>query len=186
MSGRGRGDETGADPSAAGLVGPELVQLGLRRPTLGLRVKRRVAHDARALGPLAERVGLHPEEARIACECHDVLFAEVARALEQGARSLAEISAATGLGLGLCGGARCLDAIALHVARHTGRSAKETRLEAAALVSPQGAGGAAELARASLAYARQGDDAFPSEDDDEPELVVTIAGARHRRAQGKG
>jgi hypothetical protein len=157
---------------------PDLVQLVLRRPTVGARVRDRVARDPRTLSVLAERIGRRADEARVVCECDDVLFAELGRAMDEGARSLAEVVARTGLGRGACGGVRCLDAVALHVAWRTGRSAAETRREAAGLVRMD-----AVLAEATLAYARLEDDVFEEEDDDEPELVVTVAGRRGGRAR---
>jgi hypothetical protein len=160
-------DETGEE------LHPDLVQLGLRRPTLGSRVRKRVARDPAALTALAERVGRSVAEGRVACECEDVLVAEIERALEDGASSIAQIVARTGAGTGVCGGARCLDAIALHTARCTGRPARELRAEVSALVSGiRGEGPHASLARISLAYARMADDAFDEEHDDEPEVVV--------------
>lgn len=161
----------------------DLVQLALRRPTLGARVTGRVAR-ARALGPLADRVGRSAREGRVACECEDVLFAEVARALDEGVRSMAQLAVRTGLGTGTCGGARCLDMVALHLARVTGRSVAEVLREAAALV-PSRAGSSGPdrgLARTCLAYARSGDDAFEDEgEEDEPELVVHTTRPRGRR-----
>ncbi len=153
---------------------PDLVQLGLRRPTLGARVRSRVAHQPEALAELADRVGRSARESRIACECEDVLVAEISRAIEGGARSLAQIALRTGLGTGVCGGARCLDAVALHVARESGRPAHELRAEAAVLVraGPQ-LGPDRGLAAVTLAYARLGDDvSVEAQDDDEPEVVV--------------
>jgi len=161
----------------------DLVQLALRRPTLGARVTSRVA-GSQAVGPLAERVGRSRFEARIACECEDVLVAEISRALEDGVRSMAQLAVRTGLGTGACGGARCLDGMALHLARVTGRPVSEVLREAAALVPVRsGADGPDRgLAHASLAYARMGDDVFDDEqDDDEPELVVQSVRPRGRR-----
>lgn len=153
---------------------PDLVQLSLRRPTIGVRVMARIAREPSALGALAERVGRAPHEARLACECEDVLVAEVSRALEAGARSVAEVVSRTGLGRGACGGAGCLDALALHVARRTGRETRVVLEEAAALRPDTGSEGPDRgLAHIALAYARLADDAFDDEDeDDEPELVV--------------
>jgi hypothetical protein len=155
---------------------PDLVQLGLRRPTLGARARVRVAADPSALTELADRVGRSARQGRVACECEDVLVAEITRAIDDGARSLAQITLRTGLGSGVCGGARCLDQVALHVAARSGRSAHELRAEAAALVR---AGAGVDpgpdrgLARVSLAYARLGDDVgVETQDDDEPEVVV--------------
>ncbi len=179
----------GPDPDdTSELPNPELVQLMLRRPTLGARVRERVTSRGAALGPLAERVGKIPREGRIACECEDVLFAEVARAIDDGARSLAQIVARCGIGTGVCGGARCLDSIALHVAARTGRPARELRAEVETIVQrAQPDARSAEgpdrgLARISLAYARLGDDAFDDAmDDDEPEIVVNEPRAKRRR-----
>ncbi|GAB4214685.1 MAG: hypothetical protein OHK0013_39600 [Sandaracinaceae bacterium] len=159
---------------------PELVQLALRRPTLGARVRDRVARDPRGLTALAEGIGRRVTDARVVCECEDVLFGELARALDEGARTLDEVVKRTGLGRGTCGGARCLDAAALHVAWRTGCSAEAARREAASLVRRD-----AGLAEASLAYARLEDDVLEEEDDDdEPEIVVTVAGARGPRGVG--
>lgn len=168
MSGADDAGETGHGPH------PDLVQLGLRRPTLGARVRARVAADPDALSELADRVGRSAIASRVACECEDVLVAEVARAIEGGARTLAQIALRTGLGTGACGGARCLDQVALHVAARSGRPARELRLEAAALVragAPLGTDRG--LACVTLAYSRLGDDvSVEREDDDEPEVVV--------------
>jgi len=161
----------------------DLVQLALRRPTLGARVTSRIARSP-AVGPLADRVGRSWAEARIACECEDVLVAEISRALEEGVRSMAQLAVRTGLGTGTCGGARCLDAVALHLARLTGRPASETLREAAALVPVRAGvhGPDRGLARTCLAYSRLGDDVFDDgEDDDEPELVVQTTRPRGRR-----
>jgi hypothetical protein len=150
------------------------VQLGLRRPTLGGRARARVAADPAALGVLADRVGRSVREGRIACECEDVLVAEVTRALEEGARLIAQIALRTGLGTGVCGGGRCLDQVALHVAARSGRAADDLRAEVAALVRARPLTGPDRgLAITTLAYARLGDDASVEEqDDDEPEIVV--------------
>jgi hypothetical protein len=156
---------------------PELVQLALRRPTLGARARARVARDADAVSALADRVGRDAAEGRVVCECADVLFAEVSRALGRGA-TLTELMAETGVGRGACGGARCLDGLALYLAWRTGRSARAARDEVAALTASSGPEHA--LARVFTAYARLGDDTFDDDDDDEPELVVTVAGARDR------
>jgi bacterioferritin-associated ferredoxin len=172
------------DPDDTGeLPNPELVQLSLRRPTIGARVRERVTARGPALGAIADRVGRVVREGRIACECEDVLVAEIGRAIDEGARSIAQIVARTGAGAGLCGGARCLDAIALHVAARTGRSARELRTEVEAIV-PRASADAPDrgLARISLAYARLGDDAFDDTmDDDEPEIIVNEPRAKRRK-----
>lgn len=180
MSGGGDAERK---PAEAAAEHPDLVQLGLRRPTLGARARARVASDESALTELADRVGRSAREGRVACECEDVLVAEITRAIDEGARSLAQIALRTGLGTGLCGGARCLDQVALHVAARSGRSAHELRAEAAALVrtSESGleAGPDRGLARVSLAYARLGDDvSVEAQDDDEPEVVVSTRRGR--------
>lgn len=181
MSGGGDAERK---PAEAAAEHPDLVQLGLRRPTLGARARARVASDPSALTELADRVGRSAREGRVACECEDVLVAEITRAIDEGARSLAQIALRTGLGTGLCGGARCLDQVALHVAARSGRSAHELRVEAAALVRTSASGGLDAgpdrgLARVSLAYARLGDDvSVEAQDDDEPEVVVSTRRGR--------
>ncbi|MBN8612725.1 MAG: (2Fe-2S)-binding protein [Deltaproteobacteria bacterium] len=172
------------DPDDTGeLPNPELVQLSLRRPTIGARVRERVGSRGPVLGPIADRVGRSVREGRIVCECEDVLAAEIGRAIEEGARSLAQIVARSGAGTGLCGGARCLDAIALFVAARTGRSARELRAEVEAIVPRASAEGPDRgLARITLAYARVSDDAFDdTTDDDEPEIVVNEPRPKRRR-----
>lgn len=174
-----------ADPDDTGeLPNPELVQLSLRRPTIGARIRDRVSSRGTALGPIADRVGRVVRDGRIACECDDVLFAELGRSIDEGARSLAQVVARTGVGTGVCGGARCLDAVALHVALRTGRSAREVRGEVEALVPKTSADGPDRgLARASLAYARLPDDAFDDalDDDDAPEIIVNEPRGKRRR-----
>jgi bacterioferritin-associated ferredoxin len=172
-------DDAGEHKSAEGAAEhPDLIQLGLRRPTLGARARARVAKDPNALTELADRVGRSAREGRVACECEDVLVAEITRAIDEGARSLAQIALRTGLGTGICGGARCLDPVALHLAARCGRPTHELRAEAAALVRTSerpghDPGPDRGLARVSLAYARLGDDvSVEAQDDDEPEVVV--------------
>ena len=159
---------------------PDLVRLGLRRPTLGARVRTRVASDPMTLGQLAEQIVRDPRQARIACECEDVLVAEIRLEIDAGVRSLAEIALRTGLGTGVCGGARCLDAVALEVAARSGRRGCELRDEAATLLLARSSTGPDRgLARISLAYARLGDDvSIDAEDDGDPEVIVNGRGRR--------
>lgn len=157
-------------------VHPALVQLALRHPTVSQRVRARIAADD-DVESLAERVGQEPTAGRVVCGCGDVLFAELERALASGTTSLAGLVEALGVGRGRCGGALCLDRVALWLAHRTGAPATELRRDVEALVAAGGEGSDRGLARISLAYARLGDDPFV-DDDDEPELVVKVAGRR--------
>jgi hypothetical protein len=173
------GKEDDRDEETVAADHPDLVQLALRRPTLGARARARVGREPRSLTALAERIGRRVSDARVVCECEDVLFGELALALDDGARSLTDVVERTGLGRGACGGVRCLDAAALHVAWRTGSTAEDTRREAGRLARMD-----TVLAEATLAYARLDDDVLEAEDDDdEPEVVVTVAGGRGRRGR---
>jgi glycerol-3-phosphate dehydrogenase len=57
---------------------------------------------------IAERIARRPSEARVVCLCEPVIEAEVRHALDgEFARSVADVSRRTRLGLGACGGMRC-------------------------------------------------------------------------------
>lgn len=64
-------------------------------------------HGARARR-IAERVARDPGQARVVCVCEPVLEAEVRHVLQhEFARTVADVSRRTRLGLGACGGMRC-------------------------------------------------------------------------------
>lgn len=174
-------DETGAEGPAGSVdrvtLESTLARLVSKRPTLGARILARIGTSSHPAA-LASRLGSRPAEGRIACECADVSFGEIDETVDRGAVSLPQVVAATGLGTGVCAGRRCLDDVALLLARATGRAAAELRAEVDSLMfrlEPRGA--ALELARVAHAHARAGDDPF-IEDEDEPEVVVR--GARGR------
>jgi bacterioferritin-associated ferredoxin len=61
----------------------------------------------------------------ILCRCEDVTVSDVARALATGYSDLEEVKRYTGFGTGPCQGKECLRAVALAIARATGRPPAE-------------------------------------------------------------
>jgi glycerol-3-phosphate dehydrogenase len=88
----------------------EVDALGLsRRLSIDAVAARRLAyrHGARALR-IAERIERHKSERQVVCSCEPVVEAEIRHVVrEEFARSVADVSRRTRLGLGACGGMRC-------------------------------------------------------------------------------
>jgi bacterioferritin-associated ferredoxin len=61
----------------------------------------------------------------ILCRCEDVTASDVERALATGYTDLEEVKRYTGFGTGPCQGKECLRAVALAIARATGRAPEE-------------------------------------------------------------
>ena len=61
----------------------------------------------------------------ILCRCEDVTASDVERALATGYTDLEEVKRYTGFGTGPCQGKECLRAVALAIARATGRSPEQ-------------------------------------------------------------
>jgi glycerol-3-phosphate dehydrogenase len=72
---------------------------------------------------IAERAQRRPSEARVVCVCEPVIEAEVRYVLQhEHARSVADVSRRTRLGLGACGGMRCAARCGAIVAEERGLS----------------------------------------------------------------
>jgi glycerol-3-phosphate dehydrogenase len=88
---------------------------------------RRLAyrHGSRAQR-IAERVARRPSESRVVCVCEPVIEAEVRHVIEdEFARSVADVSRRTRLGLGACGGMRCAARCGAIVAEELGAMPSE-------------------------------------------------------------
>ncbi|MCS6858386.1 MAG: hypothetical protein NZM37_11790 [Sandaracinaceae bacterium] len=99
----------------------------------GGRIKSRVARVSYGQDLLA-RLSMDPREARVVCECNDVLIGEILVALGEG-KGFAEILHLTGIGRGGCHGLRCLVPTALLVAMESGESPAKLREQALALLA---------------------------------------------------
>lgn len=94
-------------------------------------------HGSRAL-QIAERVKERPREACTVCVCEPVIEAEVRHAVQnEWARSVADVSRRTRLGLGACGGMRCAARCGQIVAQELGLSPQEGLRQAASFLVRQ-------------------------------------------------
>lgn len=94
-------------------------------------------HGSRA-ERIAERMKRHPAEARTVCVCEPVLEAEVRHVLQhEQARSVADVSRRTRLGLGACGAMRCAARCGTIVAEERGLSPNEGFQQALAFLHRQ-------------------------------------------------
>jgi len=85
------------------------------------RLGRRHGAAARAI---LERIAARPREGRLVCACGPVTEAEIRHAVEhEWARTVADVVRRTRLGLGCCGGMRCVADCAAVVADATGQDA---------------------------------------------------------------
>jgi glycerol-3-phosphate dehydrogenase len=94
-------------------------------------------HGARAEAVLA-RTQRAPSEARIVCACEPVLEAEIRHVVaHEHARTVADVSRRTRLGLGACGGMKCALACGRIVADETGERPRVGRAQAIRFLSTQ-------------------------------------------------
>src|SRR5690606_22714743 len=94
-------------------------------------------HGSRARH-IAERIARNGNEAHTVCVCEPVLEAEVRYALEhEFARSVADVSRRTRLGLGACGGMRCAARCGAIVAEQLGRPPAEGMKDALRFLTRQ-------------------------------------------------
>lgn len=94
-------------------------------------------HGSRALH-VAERVHANPREACTVCVCEPVIEAEVRHVVRhEWARSVADVSRRTRLGLGACGGMRCAARCGQIVAQELGLSPQEGLQQAAKFLVKQ-------------------------------------------------
>jgi glycerol-3-phosphate dehydrogenase len=94
-------------------------------------------HGSRAL-QIAERVRERPREASTVCVCEPVIEAEVRHTIRhEWARSVADVSRRTRLGLGACGGMRCAARCGQIVAQELGLSPQEGLRQAATFLVKQ-------------------------------------------------
>lgn len=94
-------------------------------------------HGSRAL-QIEERVRARPREAATVCPCEPVIEAEVRYTLQHElARSVADVSRRTRLGLGACGGMRCAARCGQIVAAELGLSPREGARQALAFLTQQ-------------------------------------------------
>jgi glycerol-3-phosphate dehydrogenase len=110
------GGDTSVDPlQLAATTGIE--------PVSATRLEYR--HGGRALR-VVERIARNPREARVVCSCEPVLEAEIRYVIEHElARTVADVSRRTRLGLGACGGMRCAASCGQIVAQMTDTSPRE-------------------------------------------------------------
>lgn len=113
-------------PLPGGDEAVDAVALG-RELTIDPVAARRLVyrHGSRARG-IAERMKRDPREARTVCICEPVLEAEVRHVIEsEHARSVADVSRRTRLGVGACGGMRCAARCGAIVAEELGMMPSE-------------------------------------------------------------
>jgi len=94
-------------------------------------------HGSRSLR-IAERVKSCPREASVVCACEPVLEAEVRHVVKtEWARTVADVSRRTRLGLGACGGMRCAARCGQIVAQELGLPPREGLAQAARFLAQQ-------------------------------------------------
>jgi glycerol-3-phosphate dehydrogenase len=109
----------GDEPVDAVVLGQELGIDAVAARRLAYR------HGSRA-HRIAERVARRPAEARVTCVCEPVIEAEVRHVIQhEFARSVADVSRRTRLGLGACGGMRCAARCGAIVAEELGAMPSE-------------------------------------------------------------
>jgi glycerol-3-phosphate dehydrogenase len=142
---------------------------------------------------VAERMKKKPAEARVVCPCEPVLEAEVRYVIaHEHARSVADVSRRTRLGLGACGGMRCAARCGSIVAEELGLSPadglrqalaflrQQARTRVCALGPEQARQEALSIASLRAQMGLAGDAALRAEED--PESVVTQASSASQPA----
>jgi glycerol-3-phosphate dehydrogenase len=140
---------------------------------------------------VVERILRSPGERRTICQCEPVLEAEVRHCLDhEFARSVADVSRRTRLGLGPCGGARCAGRCGQIVAEHLGLPPAEgmrqalrflidqARTRAVALSPSQARQEALTIAAVRSQMGISGKASLQPADEELEEDLVTLAGRR--------
>jgi glycerol-3-phosphate dehydrogenase len=95
-------------PLPGGSKVPDAIALASRIETSPVAARRLVFRHGLTSARIAERIAREPKEAAIVCPCEPVLEAEIRHVVaSEGARTVADVSRRTRLGLGSCGGMRC-------------------------------------------------------------------------------
>ncbi len=114
---------THTSPLPGGDASVDAFALGQRLTIDAVAARRLVYRHGSRAERIAERVGRNRSEARTVCVCEPVIEAEVRYVLrEEFARSVADVSRRTRLGLGPCGGMRCAGRCGALVAEERGYS----------------------------------------------------------------
>ena len=136
--GRNEPCSTHRSPLPGGESRADALILGERFSVDAVAARRLVyRHGGRADAVLA-RTQRSPKEARVVCPCEPVLEAEVRHVIaHEHARTVADVSRRTRLGLGACGGMRCALACGAIVAEETGLSPRAGRSQALRFLGTQ-------------------------------------------------
>ena len=118
----------------------DAIELATRLEIDAVAARRLVYRHGSRAERIAERIGQRPREAVTVCACEPVLEAEVRYAVKHElARTVADVSRRTRLGLGACGGMRCAARCGQIVAEEQGLSPREGLRQASSFLLHQAA-----------------------------------------------
>ena len=140
LFGRGVPCATHTSPLPGGDAVCDAIELATRLEIDAVAARRLVYRHGSRAERIAERMQQRPREAVTVCACEPVLEAEVRYAVKHElARTVADVSRRTRLGLGACGGMRCAARCGQIVAEEQGLSPREGLRQASSFLLHQAA-----------------------------------------------
>jgi glycerol-3-phosphate dehydrogenase len=140
LFGRGVPCATHKSPLPGGDAVCDAIELATRLEIDAVAARRLVYRHGSRAERIAERIQQRPREALTVCACEPVLEAEVRYAVKHElARTVADVSRRTRLGLGACGGMRCAARCGQIVAQEQGLSPREGLRQASSFLLRQAA-----------------------------------------------